>query len=156
MYANDSDRSTSVWGTGAGGRLEVSILRLGIAGHYGQGLGFDYAFDGSNAVVEIARSQEMRKFDGAYVQSQLVLGRVDIGAGAGITRVHAADTMPDPATGKPTTSVLKERVGLSAVIVYHFSDYLHFDLDYFRASAKWWLGETQVVNTLNSGLTLNW
>jgi hypothetical protein len=158
IYANDSERSSSVWGGGAGGRVEFSILRLGVAGHYGQGLGFDYAFDGSNAVVEIARSQELRKFDGAYIQTQVVLGRTDVGVGAGVTRVHqvAADEIPDPATGQIPTSVLKQRIGVSAVVVYHFSDYLHFDFDYFRASAEWWLGEKQVVHTFNSGLTLTW
>jgi hypothetical protein len=79
-------------------------------------------------------------------------------AGAGVTRVHEVpgDVILDPATGMPSTSVLKQRVGIAGGVVYHFSDYLHFDIDYFRASAEWWLGEHQVVNTINSGLTLNW
>ena len=47
VYAAQGDRSSSVWGGGVGGRLELSIVRLGIAAHYGQGLGFAYAFDNS-------------------------------------------------------------------------------------------------------------
>jgi hypothetical protein len=158
VYALASDRSTSVWGYGAGGRIEISVLRLGIAGHYGQGLGLNYAFDGSNAILEQANSQQLRKFDGLYGQSQVALGAVDLAAGIGITRVHEvpADVIPDPTTGRVSTSVLKDQVGVNASIVYHFSEALHFDIDYFRASAHWWLGESQVVNTINSGLTMVW
>jgi hypothetical protein len=158
VYAAGSARSDDVYGVGAGGRLELSVFRLGVAAHSGQGLGFDYAFDGSTAVLEIANTQALRKFDGLYVQTMLALGRVDISAGAGVTRVHEVpgDVIPDPNTGMPATSVLKQRVGIAGGVVYHFTDYLHFDIDYFRASAEWWLGEHQVVNTINSGMTLNW
>ena len=158
VYATGSSRSDDVYGVGAGGRLELSVFRLGVAAHSGQGLGFDYAFDGSTAVLEIANTQALRKFDGLYVQTMLALGRVDVSAGAGVTRVHEVpgDVILDPVTGMPATSILKQRVGLAAGVVYHISEYLHFDIDYFRASAEWWLGEHQVVNTINSGLTLNW
>ena len=160
VYDVGSTRSDSVWGGGAGGRLELSVFRLGVAGHYGQGLGFDYAFDGSNAIVELQNSQALRKFDGMYVQTMVVLGKVDVSAGAGVTRVHEVTADVDPkyfgANGQPMVSVLKQRIGLAAGVVYHIAENLHFDVDYFRASAEWWLGEKQVVNTYNSGLTLTW
>jgi hypothetical protein len=159
VYPAQSGPSSSVWGGGVGGRVELSVFRLGVAAHYGQGLGFAYAFDVSNAVVEQANStQELRKFDGLYAQSMVVLGRFDLSAGAGITRVHEVegDVVPNATTGTLAFSLLKQRVGVAGAVVYHFSDYLHFDIDYFRASAEWWLGETQVVNTFNSGLTLTW
>jgi hypothetical protein len=158
VYALASERSTNVWGYGAGGRIELSVFRLGIAGHYGQGLGLNYAFDGSNAILEQANTQQLRKFDGLYAQSQVALGVVDLAAGIGVTRVHEvpADVIPDPNSGRVSTSVLKDQVGINASIVYHFSEALHFDVDYFRASAQWWLGESQTVNTINSGLTLVW
>jgi hypothetical protein len=159
VYAAQSDRSSSVWGGGVGGRVELSVFRLGVAAHYGQGLGFAYAFDVSNAVVELNVTQELRKFDGLYAQSMVVLGRFDLSAGAGVTRVHEVpgDILDiDANTGMRSVSVLKQRIGVAGAVVYHFSDYLHFDIDYFRASAEWWLGETQVVNTFNSGLTLTW
>ena len=159
IYASQSDQSTSVWGGGVGGRVELSVFRLGIAAHYGQGLGFGYAFDGSTAVVEQANNTEaLRKFDGLYAQSMVVLGRFDLSAGAGITRVHEVpgDVIPNATTGTLAFSLLKQRVGLAGGVVYHFSEWLHFDIDYFRSSAEWWLGEKQVVNTFNSGLTLTW
>jgi Gram-negative porin len=157
IYLLNSNQSTSVWGFGAGGRVELSIFRLGIAAHSGQGLGLNYAFDGSNAILNL-NTLQLRKFDGLYAQMQVVLGSFDLGAGAGITRVHEVpgDVVPDPMTGMVDQSVLKDQVGINASIVYHFSEALHFDIDYFRASAQWWLGESQVVNTINSGLILTW
>ena len=68
----------------------------------------------------------------------------------------AADLVPEPDTGRVSTSVLKQRLGISGGVVYHFSESLHGDVDFFRAQASWWLGEKQVVNTLNAGLTLTW
>lgn len=158
VYASDSSRSATVWGAGGGGRLEIGVFRLGAAAHTGQGLGFDYAFDGSNAVLEITHSQELRTFRGLYGQTQIVLGKVDVSAGVGATFVKqvSADLMVDPSTGQIPTSVLKQRLGISAGVVYHFSESLHGDIDFFRAEVSWWLGEKQIVNTLNAGLTLTW
>jgi hypothetical protein len=163
VYDVNSARSADVWGYGAGGRLEISVFHLGVAGHYGQGLGLNYAFDGSNAVVDVAdigggHDKQLRKFDGLYAQTQVVLGHVDLATGAGITRVHevTGDLVVDPTTLAVNESVLKQQIGINASVVYHFSENLHFDIDYFRASAEWWLGQTQVVNTFNSGMTLTW
>jgi hypothetical protein len=33
---------------------------------------------------------------------------------------------------------------------------VHFDVDYMRAEANWYLGEQQVIHVLNSGMTLTW
>jgi hypothetical protein len=161
IYASGSDLSTTVYGAGAGGRLEIGVFHLGVAGHYGQGLGINYAFDGSEAIFEQAHTQQMRKFDGLYLQTQVVLAKVDLSAGIGETRVHEVpgDVDPqyiDPTTGMQSISVLKDQIGVNAGIVYHFSESLHFDFDYFRAEAQWWLGDKQVVNTFNSGMTLTW
>ncbi len=158
MYAVATDRSTTVYGGGAGGRLEVAFFHLGVAGHYGQGLGLNYAFDNSQTVLEQTYTQQLRKFDGIYVQTQFVLGHFDLAAGWGETRVHEVpgDVIPDPNTGTPAISVLKDQKGINASVVYHISPELHFDVDYFRADAEWWLGDRQVVNVVNSGLTLTW
>ncbi len=158
IYAVSEDRSATVYGGGAGGRLELGLFHLGVAGHYGQGLGLNYAFDNSETIFEQAHTQEMRKFDGLYVQTQFVLGRFDLSAGWGETRVHEVpgDVIPDPNTGMPAVSVLKDQIGINAGVVYHFSPDLHFDVDYFRADAEWWLGDRQVVHVVNSGLTLTW
>jgi hypothetical protein len=161
MYASDVPRSVDVWGFGGGARLEVGRFHLGVAGHYGNGLGVNYALNGSDAILEQAHTQQVRKFDGLYAQAQVVLGPFDVNAGWGITRVHelAADVDPafyDPNTGQPVVSVLKSRMGISGVVVYHASKRLHFAADYFRADVRWWLGERQLVNTFNAGSTLTW
>jgi hypothetical protein len=155
--ANDS-RGTAVYGVGYGGRLELWRLRLGVAGHYGRGLGLSYAFDANNAVVATAHDDELRTFDGYYAQGMLVLGRLDLSAGWGITRVHelSVDLIPDPMTNQVPLSVIRQQAGISAAVVYHLTDFLHADADYFRADCQWWLGERQVVNTFNAGLTLTW
>jgi hypothetical protein len=161
VYASTANRSTTVYGAGAGGRIEVGALHLGVAAHSGQGLGINYAFDNSQAIFEQAHSQQMRKFDGIYFQSQVVLGNFDLSAGWGETRVHEvpADVDPaffNPATNQPVISVLKDQMGINAGVVYHFSENLHFDIDYFRGDSRWWLGDKQVVNTFNSGMTATW
>jgi len=161
IYAVSSDRSDTVYGGGAGGRLELGPFHLGVAAHYGQGLGLNYAFDNSQTIFEQAHTQEMRKFDGLYVQTQVVLGRVDLAAGWGETRVHevVGDIDPqynDPTTGMPSVSVLKDQMGINASVVCHISAQLHVDIDYFRADAAWWLGDRQVVNVVSSGMTLTW
>jgi hypothetical protein len=158
VYEANGPRDTSVYGAGYGGRLELWRLRLGVAGHYGRGLGLAYAFDANNAVVATAHNDELRIFDGYYAQLMIVLGRLDLSAGWGVTRVHelSVDLIPDPMTNQVPLSVIRQQAGISAAIVYHLSDFLHADVDYFRADSQWWLGERQVLHTLNAGLTLTW
>ena len=162
LYATDTPRSTTVYGAGAGGRLEVGPFHLGVAGHYGQGLGVHYFLDGSDAVLNQYTTQRLRKFDGAYVQSQLVLGRFDLGLGWGITRIYKLDedyNQPqyyDPNTNQPKISFLRSQMGISAVVVCHVTRNLHVAADYFRADARWWLGEEQIVNGFNLGSTVTW
>jgi hypothetical protein len=158
VYEANGPRDTSVYGAGYGGRLELWRLRLGLAGHYGRGLGLAYAFDANNAVVATAHDDELRIFDGYYAQLMMVLGRVDLSAGWGVTRVHelAVDLIPDPMTHQVPLSVIRQQAGISAAIVVHLTDFLHADVDYFRADSQWWLGERQVLHTLNGGLTLTW
>jgi hypothetical protein len=152
-------------GFGYGGRFEVGPVRLGVAGHYGRGLGLNYAMEVSDANVD--SQNNLRRFDGYYVQSQLVLGRVDLSAGWGITRVFLNpsdnDTVPDPTAADPTTvpgviphSVIKYQMGMSGGIVFHVSQWVHVDFDVFRAKAAWFLGETQVLWVYNAGMIMNW
>jgi hypothetical protein len=53
-------------------------------------------------------------------------------------------------------SLIKYQLGMSAAIVYHVSPALHLDVDYFRASFRWQLGEKQDVNFVNTGMTMIW
>jgi hypothetical protein len=148
-------------GVGYGGRLEIGGLHLGVAGHYGYGLGLNYALEVSDAAQDPAGN--MRKFDGYYVQSQYQFSRVDLAAGWGIARVFLTDQDnklgPDPTNPSRQVvpfSVIKYQMGINASVVYHVRPNLHVDLDFFRAKAAWYLGETQVLYVSNTGMTYNW
>jgi hypothetical protein len=47
-------------------------------------------------------------------------------------------------------------MGINAGIVYNMTPNVHFDLEYFRAADKWYLGESQVLNCGATGVTFNW
>jgi hypothetical protein len=148
-----SDRTPcdeTVMGFGYGGRFELGPARLGVAGHYGKGLGLSYALENSYAVAD--DETHLRWSDGYYVQSQVVLGKFDIFAGWGKARVFL--TSLDKNT--PSISVIKYQEGINAGIVYNVTPNLHLDLEYFRAKAAWWLGEEQILNCGSTGLTFNW
>jgi len=159
VYKVGSNDSNNVYGAGAGARLEVGIVHLGVAGHYGQGLGRFYFLSGDDTVL--AADGALRKFDGIYAQSQFILGTFDLNFGWGMTRVYQATADVDPTRFNPETmmanaSLLKYQMGTSAVLVHHFTTNLHAAIDYFRSNTKWWLGESQVVNAFNAGMTLTW
>jgi hypothetical protein len=151
-------------GFGYGGRFEMGPFHLGVAGHYGKGLGLSYALEPSDATLD--PNGILRKFDGYYVQSQFVLGNVDLSAGWGMTRVFlnppdkvefcGSDPCPPGMPGNIPHSVVKNQMGISAGVVWHVTPALHYDFDYFRADIHWWLGERQVVNFFNTGLTYTW
>ena len=61
MYATDVPRSTDVYGAGAGGRVEVGHLHLGVAGHYGRGIA-NVNRRGSN-LTALQRSHERGSVD---------------------------------------------------------------------------------------------
>lgn len=165
--------STEAYGTGYGGRVEIGPVHLGLAGHYGQGLGLYYALETTEAAYDGSALARLRKSDGYYAQAQLALTKFDINAGVGISRVTplGARTNPaipadgalpiDPATGLPDPngtrqSLIKYQLGMSAAIVYHMSSSVHFDVDYFRAQFRWQLGEHQDVNFVSAGVTMTW
>jgi hypothetical protein len=156
LYRRDSSEATTAAGFGYGGRLELGPIHVGVAGHYGKGLGLNYALEPSDATLDF--SGALRKFDGYYAQSQIVLGDVDLSAGAGITRVFLGpnDTTRDAAGILPPHSVVKSQRGINAGVVYHWRPFLHFDIDYFRADFAWFYGEKQGINVLNAGMTLTW
>ena len=155
--------SEAAAGFGYGVRVEIGPVHLGFAGHRGKGLGLTYALEQSDAAQD--KNGNLRLFDGYYGQSQFVIGPVDLFGGAGITRVflNAVDklTAPDPrdasgATQVIATSVIKYQLGINAGVVYHMTPNVHFDLDYFRAQATWYLGEQQVLHCFNGGMTFSW
>jgi hypothetical protein len=142
-------------GVGYGGRFELGFFHLGLAGHYGQGLGLSYALENSLAAFDA--QDNPRKIDGYYAQTQFVLGRFDLFAGFGITRVFLTDLdkAPAPVDSSPN-SIIKDQMGTNAGVVYNMSPNVHFDLEYFRAQSDWWLGEKQILNMGAFGMTFNW
>ena len=177
VYVSSSTKDAAAYGAGYGARLEVGPVRLGVAGHWGKGLGLNYALESNDATVApTAQNYELRFSSGYYGQLMLALGKVDISAGAGITQVKLLDSDnrdsrdddsdpltpasnddPNPAAQDPLAfSVAKHQLGVSAGLVYHFTKSLHFDVDYFRAQFAWYLGERQNVNFVNAGATMLW
>jgi hypothetical protein len=169
----------TVLGGVAGGRLELGPFHLGVSGFYGQGLGMNYEIEVSDAAQD--KIGNLRKTTGAYVQGQVVIRKVDLFAGWGITQVYLTDydknyTKPDPRDPRSINSdpavrdmankvlvwsVLKDQMGINAGVVYHVLPNVHLDLDFFRAEADWWAvngfaGQTQVVWVGNGGMTVNW
>jgi hypothetical protein len=149
-YDPNSVQDQTAAGLGYGGRFELGPLRLGAAGHFGKGLGFNYALEPSDAAVD--QSGILRKVDGYYVQGQLVINKFDLFAGWGMVRAFLTDY--DKNT--PTHSIIKNQMGINAGVVYNVTPNVHIDLDYFRAKAEWWLGESQTLNVTNAGMTFNW
>lgn len=139
-----------VLGVGYGGRLEVGPVHLGVAGHYGTGLGLSYALENSYATID--PQGNLRGSDGYYAQAQVVLGPVDVFAGWGITRIFLTDFDRT----QPQNSNIKYQTGIDGGVVYHLTPALHFDLEYMRADAEWWLGEHQILNNFATGMTVSW
>src|SRR3569832_2170367 len=147
---SDNPCEETVEGVGYGGRLELGPFHLGVAGFYGKGLGLSYALENSYAAADM--DTYLRWSDGYYAQTQLVLGRFDFFAGAGIVRLFL--TALDQT--QPWNSSVKYQTGANAGIVYNMTPYIHWDLEYFRAEDKWFLGEQQVLNCGAFGVTFNW
>jgi hypothetical protein len=178
LFERNAERRVTVQGFGYGARVEVGPVRLGLAGHMGTGLGISYAFEPSPATYgQPEENAELRDFDGYYAQLQVALGKFDVSSGVGITRVkpliydrvNFKDDDGDPLTpalnddgdlsqNDPLTiNLLKHQLGISAGVVYHITDELHFGADFFRADFRWQLGGVkQVLNFVNAGMTFEW
>jgi len=137
-------------GVGYGGRFELGPVHLGVAGYYGKGLGLKYALE--NAYAANDQASHLRRSDGYYVQSQVVVRKFDLFAGLGIARIFRTDLDNQ----QPWNSVIKYQMGINGGVVYNMTPNIHFDLEYFRAMAKWWLGEHQILNCSAFGMTFNW
>ena len=53
-------------------------------------------------------------------------------------------------------SVLKRQIGVSAAFVWHFTDYLHYDIDVLHGDALWYRGEKQKFTFVSTGMTATW
>jgi len=150
LYNPSVTEGASTYGVGYGGRFEAGPFHLGVAGHYGKGLGLSYALEVSPTTF--SQKNDLRFFDGYSAFAQYSLPTVDFNLGAGISRVFLLDS-DKVATD---SSLIKTQVGMAAVVVYHASKHLHFSLDYFRGQFKWYMGEKQNVNFISTGMTVTW
>jgi hypothetical protein len=160
----------TIAGAGYGGRLELGPVHIGVAGHYGQGLGIYYALEASDAAQD--KEGNLRTIRGTYVQTQIVIHSVDVFAGWGIAQVFRTNydyVHKDPDPRDPTNPAAlifpfaqpKDQMGVNAGIVYHMTPAVHWDLDFFRAQADWYgvngfPGARQVVWVGNAGMNLSW
>jgi hypothetical protein len=160
---NGTTQSDSAYGGAAGARLELGPFHVGVAAYTGKGLGVNFFLNQDESITNQATAK-FRPFDGGYIQTQLAIkkvcgfpncGGIDFNVGAGITRAHEMTEDLDPRYPNQP-DYLKSQMGISGVVVYHFTDYLHGALDYFRSDVKWWLGEERVMNSFNAGMTLTW
>jgi len=162
VYDNKDSKNASMSGVAAGGRVEVGPIRLGLGGFRGKGLGLYYPFDASATSVSQApgppvtdamgmtmpgpTKNELRTFQGYSALAQLALGEIDINVGAGQTQVARTDD--DKAN---IDSLIKSQTGISAGVVYHAAENLHFDVDFMNAACSWYGGQSQKVNFINTG-----
>lgn len=150
LYRPSVTKGVPTYGVGYGGRVEAGPVHIGVAGHYGKGLGLSYALETTSTTF--SQMDEARTFDGYSAFAQYVTGDFDFNLGAGISRVFLLDS--DKAV--TDSSLIKYQLGMAAVAVYHATKHAHFSLDYFRGQFKWYLGEKQNVNFISSGMTVTW
>lgn len=158
--------SVSVWGATGGGRFEFGPVRLGVGGFVGKGIGVNYAFDFNNALtsgstmrgltnpdgsITMVASNQVRNQRGLVGIVQVVLGAVDLHAGAGQTVVLL---LPEDETAATMISVLKSQTGITGGVVYHLNENLHLDVDFIRGTYRWYGSESQSLNVLNAGATV--
>jgi len=178
IYRNDTIGDDTLYGGGAGGRVEIGPVKLGLAGHYGKGVGMNFALDTMASLFHPGLDDRpFRTFDGAYAQLMVSpLKFLDVMAGAGMNRVRLlkddqADTWKDddvnPATptenddGNPASpdSVghipIKEQIGLSGGVAGHISENLHVQLEYFRAIFNWYKPSPAIPDSKNPSQKLH-
>jgi hypothetical protein len=149
-----SSEDVDAYGVSYGASLEAGPVRVAGSGFYGPGLGFGIALDGSPAAVRVdaEKNIDLHTFDGYFGVVGVKVDALELGLGAGISRLHLLDVEKNVTN----TSLPKTQFGVSAAGYYHFTDYLVGGLDYFRAQYDWYLGDKQVVNFINAGVTVHW
>jgi len=150
IYRAGSNDSATSYGVGYGGRVEVGAFHLGVAGHYGPGLGLGYALQ--PGPVSVSQMNKLRTFDGYSGLVQYAAGKFDINLGVGISRTFILQEDVDA----NNVSILKRQIGYSAGFVLHISESLHYDIDFLRGDAAWSQGEKQIFNFINTGVTATW
>jgi hypothetical protein len=157
LYQNQKPDSLSetAQGYGVGARIELGPVHLAGGLHRGIGLGLTFALEPSDSTYNDL--SQLRDSQGYYGMGQLALGKVDINAGFGQTKIVPLERdLLATATGFPAFSIIKTQTGYAGAVVFHAADWLHFDIDVMHAAYKWTLGDQQQVTFYNAGTTLTW
>jgi porin-like protein len=149
VYGNGNGLTATSYGVGYGGRFEVGPVHLGLAGAYGPGLGLGYALEPD--AVSVSQNFQLRTFDGYSAIAQVSQPKFDVNFGGGISRVFELQEDVNM-----MESVLKRQIGVFVAFVWHFTDYLHYDIDALHGDALWYRGEKQQFTFINTGLTATW
>lgn len=183
IYENQGWKDQTIAGFGAGGRLELGPVHLGVAGHMGKGIGVDFALQPhASGWINDSPNKEFRPVQGASVHVQVSPTKTfDVMAAAGITQVNrleqdlvdVRDDDTNPATPAANDDMLplmdsvgyiplKHQIGLSGGITVHATENLHLALEYFRALIRWHApapaipgkdGPSQNFHVVNAGIT---
>jgi hypothetical protein len=145
--------SASARAVNYGGWAEISKLRVGFSSHIGYGIGMNNALE--NTPVPFDANHEPRKFDAYYGVVGVDLDTIYLNVGYGITRLFATNQDKIDAVNAKQDPIKNQR-GISAGLNYRISKNLVAALEYFNADHTWYLGETQKVNVINTGLTMVW
>jgi hypothetical protein len=159
VYLNSKTDNDTVVGAGYGARIEFGPIHIGGGGHYGKGLGLYYALEGgpaSGASTAWNPTPDLRTMDGYSIFLQYAPGMFDINLGYGISQVHLLDIDKVAPTMQHDESIIKRQTGIAAAFVYHATENIHLDLDVLNAKFDWYRGEKQVVNYVNTGVTMTW
>ena len=163
IYNKFGTQDGTIVGAGYGGRVEVGPVHLGLAGHWGKGIGMDFALQPSPAIFDNrpdAKSFTPRTFIGYYAQAMVSATKaLDISAGFGATnvlqndddKVDLKDDDMNPATpaatdnpnkSTPVDSVgevtIKQQMAISGGATIHVTENIHIALEYFRAMFQWY------------------
>jgi hypothetical protein len=152
VYAPSAERVEKVYGVGYGGRVEIGPLHIGASAHYGKGLGLGYAIQSGPITVGPAPDYELRRFDGYSAMAQFVAGQFDFNAGWGMSRAYQLQADRDAGN----ISLLNNQQAIFGVVVYHATDQFHLSVDYLHGHAKWFLGEHQSFDFINTGVVATW
>lgn len=164
IYEREGERDSTIWGAGAGGRVEVGMVHFGLAGHYGQGVGLNFSMEPANTLFsDLHPSRKFRKTDGLYGQLMVSpLKQFDVMAGLGVTEVQLLkedkidyaddDSLSFADGGRPSrdddafpgiddssrVAPVHRQIGASGGVAYHLTENLHLQGEYFRAIFTWY------------------
>ena len=130
------------------GRLEVGGFKMGAVANWDRGGGDRIGLADD---IPVDNNGNLRTVMGGLGIMMYSMGKVDVSAGAGLTRVQQTpyDVMNED-------DVIKNRLGAAGTVVYHIDSSVTWSLQYFRAEHEFWMGQVQKLNFVHSGVDFIW